>query len=399
MRKLFLLAIILIVLIAFTVSCNTIDTQAKIAEIEEKINELEKEKDKSKTESVQKPVPTEETKEEEPTVETSEEKTEKEFSPNIVGSLSIPGFTTNVYVMGKYAYTSGEGLNIIDISDKTNPIMTSNSSTTVWTNNLYADGDYAYLPYMIWDDESNPIGGGLQIIDVTKKNNPIVVGTFESEAAIMDIFLIENYIYAPYEIYELGEEYLETVDSGIKIIDIADKKNPVSVGTYEAGSLGISTIFIVGDYAYTFSGGEFKILDITDRENPTDKSSYLFSNWAPDIYVAEDYAYLPFDNSLQIIDVTDKENPTIVGGAFAPGDIGYVFVEGDYAYITYVVRDGDWQVKESGMQIIDVKDKNTPVVIAEVKIPGEAKGIYIMGDYAYVGAGLEGLQILELYAD
>ncbi len=44
----------------------------------------------------------------------------------------------------------------------------------------------------------------------------------------------------------------------------------------------------------------------------------------------------------------------MVGEAFASGNIGYVFVEGDYAYITCVVRDDDWQVKESGMQIIGV---------------------------------------------
>ena len=396
MRKLFLFAIILMFLF-FLVSCKTTDAEAKIAELEAKITKLEKESKQLEPQAEQKPETTEETKEESPAEEALEEEPEKEFSPTIVGSLYIPGYTTTVYVIGDYAYTSGNGLNIIDISDKANPTIAGSNSISGWAMNLYVEGDYAYLPYGNWDNEGNLSGGGFQIIDITDKKNPVVVGTFESEESISNICITENYIYASYEIFEQKENYAELIGSGIKIIDMADKENLVSVGIYEVGNSGVGSIYIEEDYAYVLTGGTLKILDIANRENPIDKGSYSFSGWAMGFYVEGDYAYLPSSNSLQIIDIADRENPIMTGGVFASGNITDVYAEGDYAYLTYAVRDDNGQIKKSGIEIIDVTDKNNPAVITEVEIPGEAMGIFVEGDYAYVGAGPIGLHIIKLF--
>jgi len=399
MRKIFLLATIGLAILLLVVSCKPTNAQATIAELEARITELEEENEQLKTGAEQKP----EGEEESLTTEALEEKPEKEFSPTIVASLYISGQTATVYVIGDYAYVAGQGLKIIDITDKSNPAIVGTTDSTGWTIDFYVEGNYAYLPYSSWDNEGYPSGGGIKIIDITDKKKPTEVGTFESDGEISDIGISENYIYASYSISEKQDEgYYNIVESGIKIIDATDKENPVSVGTYVTGESGPSPVCIEGNYAYIFVGQTLKILDITDRENPTDIGSYIFSGaggWTMDFYVEGDYAYLPSGNSLQIIDISDKENPTMAGGAFAPGDIGYVFVEGDYAYITYIVRDANWQVKESGMQIIDVKDKNAPTVVTGIEIPGEAAGIFVEGDYAYVGAGPVGLHILKLYAD
>ncbi|MBA7703244.1 hypothetical protein ES703_112026 [subsurface metagenome] len=391
MRKIFLLLVIIIVLLTLVVSCKPADAQAKIDELEAKIAELEK------AQAEQKP----EGEEESPTTEALEEKPEKEFSPTIAGSLYISGQTAAVYVIGDCAYAAGQGLKIIDITDKNNPTIVSTADATGWALDFYVEGNYAYLPYTSWDNEGYPSGGGFKIIDITDKKKPTEVGIFESDGEIGDIGILENYIYASYEVLEEQDEgYYNIVESGIKIIDMTGKENPVSVGIYDTGESGRSPVCIEGDYAYIFVGQTLKILDITDRENPTDIGSYISSGgWVRDLCVVGDYAYLPSSNSLQIIDISDKENPIMAGGAFAPGGISYGFVEGDYAYITYVVTDANWQVKESGMQIIDVKDKNAPTVVTGVEIPGEAAGIFVEGDYAYVGAGPVGLHILKLYAD
>ena len=104
-------------------------------------------------------------------------------------------------------------------------------------------------------------------------------------------------------------------------------------------------------------------------------------------YIEGDFAYLPSGNSLQIIDITDKANPTMVGGSFAKGDVTNVFVVGDNAYITYTVRDENYQTKESGIQIIDITNKSAPVVVTGIETPGETLGLFVEGDYAYIGAG------------
>lgn len=396
-RKLSLFVIIFIFLF-FLVSCKTADAQAKIAELEAKITALEEENKQLKAQIEQKPEAAEEAKEESLAVETPEEKPEKEFSPTIVESLYISGQTATVYVIEDYAYVAGQGLKIIDITDKNNPTIVGTSDTSDWVMDFYVEGNYAYLPYMSWDNEGYPSGGGFKIIDIADKKKPTEVGVFEFDGEIIHISTLENYIYASYNISEKQDDgYYTMVESGIKIIDMADKENLVLVGTYDTGDWGVGPFRIIGNYIYVFAGQALKILDITDRENPTDIGSYLSSGWAMDFYVEGDYAYLPSGNSLQIIDISDKENPIMAGGVFASGDIASVFVEGDYAYITYVVRDENWQVKKSGLQIIDIADKNNPAVITELEIPGEAMGIFVEGDYAYVGAGSVGLHIIRLF--
>lgn len=393
MRKLFILSTILIVSLVLVVSCKPTDAQAIIAELEARISELEEENEQLKTDAEQKPEGEE---------ETYEDTIQKEFSPTIAASLYISGQTASVYVIGDYAYAAGQGLKIIDITDKNNPTVVSTADPTGWAMNFYVEGNYAYLPYSIWDNEGIT-SSGFKIFDIADKKKPTEVGIFESNGEIGGIGILENYIYAPYNISEKQDEgYYMTVESGIKIIDMTDKENLVSVGTYDTGDSGAGSFRIVGNYIYLFVNQTLKILDITNRENPTDIGSYISSGWASNFLIEGDYAYLPSNNSLQIIDISDKENPTMAGGAFVSGEIGYVFVEGDYAYITYIVRGGEsenWQVKESGMQIIDIKNKNTPTVVTGVEIPGEAAGIFIDGDYAYVGAGPIGLHILKLYAD
>ncbi len=384
MKKLSIIAVAFVVLLLVAVSCRPTDTQAKIEELEEKISELEE--GKGQEQVVEETKVSETAEEEEISSEETTEEGPKEFSPNIIGSLYISGFTTFVHIVGDYAYVGGQGLSIIDITDKTQPTIVGSSAASGFVRSFHLEGDYAYLPFEEIDNNGNVIGGGFQIIDITDKISPIVVGTFEFESRIGDIAVIDNYIYAVYEVTVQEEDYIVLIESGIKIIDMADKTNLVVVGEFEVGSSGISSIYTEGDLAYIIRGESFSILDITDRKNPITKGS-LLSGWAQNFYIEGDFAYLPSGNSLQIIDITDKANPTMVGGSFAKGDVTNVFVVGDNAYITYTVRDENYQTKESGIQIIDITNKSAPVVVTGIETPGETLGLFVEGDYAYIGAG------------
>jgi len=398
MKKLSITAILFLALVMISVSCTPTDTTAKIEELEEKITKLEEEKGQ---EQVAEETKTSETiDEEEISSEEAVEEGPKEFSPNIIGSLYISGYTASVHVVEDYAYVGGQGLSVIDITDKAKPIVVGSSSTSGWAQNFYIEGDFAYLPFEEYDSSGNSTGGGFQIIDITDKSAPVVMGTFESEDAIAGISVVDNYIYAIYNIWEEMEENSRRLTgSGIKIIDMTDKANLTVVGEFDGGSSGISSIYTEGDYAYIFAGGNFVILDITDRKNPTTKGGLSVSGWAQNFCIEGDFAYLPSGNTLQIIDLADKTNPVVLGGAFTKGDISAVSVFGDYAYITYLVRDDAGNPKESGMQVIDILEKSAPVIIASADIPGEALGIFVEGDYVYVAAGPVGLHILNLYAD
>jgi len=263
---------ILVISLVLTVSCTSEDTQAKIAELEARISELEAQSGQSAAGSEQES----EGEEESSATETSGDTIQKEFSPTIAGSLYIPGQTAAVYVMGDYAYTSGQGLRIIDIKDKSNPEIIATADPNSYAHNFYIKDNYVYLPYSIWDNEGLA-SSGFKIFDVSDKEKPTEVGVYESDGSIGSICAVGNYIYASYEISEKQEEgYYRTVESGIKIIDMTDKENLVSAGTYDTGDSGSGLISIAGDYIYLFVGQTLGILDITDKENPTDVGIYIF---------------------------------------------------------------------------------------------------------------------------
>jgi len=192
----------------------------------------------------------------------------------------------------------------------------------------------------------------------------------------------------------MGQTNFKITESGIKIIDISDKENPVTVGVYETGTSIISSIRIEGNYIYVIVEDTLEIIDITNKENLVGKGSYpiYYDNrysisGTLDFYVKGDYLYLPFDNSLKIIDVYDKENPVMVGEIIAYGGVTDVFADSSFAYIAYVTRNSENQVEENGIQIINVRDKNSPALVAELEVPGgaEAMAIFVDGDYAYIG--------------
>jgi len=336
----------------------------------------------------------EETKEEAPVVEMPEEEQEKEYSPKIVSTISVSGVAANVYVEGDYAYFVGNTYNIIDITDKENPrsISLHIPAMSWWRSGFFVEENFAYFPYETYDTEVKLSEGGFYIIDISNKDNPSFLGTFKSEGRIKDLWVVEDYAYATYETREKTQNKI--AESGIKIIDVSDKENPVTLGIYETGNFSISSIRIEENYLYVIVEDNIEIIDIIDKVNPVGKGSYpiyykggFSTSGTLDFYVKGDYLYLPFDNSLKIIDVSDKENPVMVGEIIASGGVTDVSSDGSFAYIAYVTRNSEDQVEESGIQIIDVREKNNPTLVEKLEIPGEAEAmaIFVDGDYAYVG--------------
>jgi hypothetical protein len=111
-------------------------------------------------------------------------------------------------------------------------------------------------------------------------------------------------------------------------------------------------------------------------KNPETIASCAIDDRVLDIDVKENYAYIANWNSgLQIIDISDKENPEIAGYCDTPITTS-VFVEGNYAYII-----------DYGLQIIDVGDRENPYLLGNCPIPGSGYDVCIMKNYAYVVNG------------
>jgi hypothetical protein len=92
-----------------------------------------------------------------------------------------------------------------------------------------------------------------------------------------------------------------------------------------------------------------------------------------------------------VIDVSDPTNPTIVGSVDTPGYARGVYVLGNYAYVAD---------DASGLQVIDVSNPTNPTIVGSVYTPDSAWGVYVLGNYAYVANmvnyGSSRLQVIDI---
>jgi len=106
--------------------------------------------------------------------------------------------------------------------------------------------------------------------------------------------------------------------------------------------------------------------------------------------VSGDYAYVIDDTEgLVIVDVSDKEKPVVAGSYNAVEDACSVAISGNYAYVTD---------KHDGLVIVDVSDKEKPVRTGNYNVRGYARAVVVSGDYAYVADRGNGLVIVWMSA-
>ena len=211
---------------------------------------------------------------------------------------------------------------------------------------------------------------GLQVIDISDPTNPVGVGqlteTDNSSLALatpISVFVQGNYAYV-----------VSTGDNGLQVIDISDPTNPTGVGqltgTLATNSLALAnpqSVFVQGNYAYVASFGNdgLQVIDISDPTNPVGvgqlvDDGVLALDGATSVFVQGNYAYVTSlsNNGLQVIDISDPTNPTGVGqltGTLAANNLALfralsVFVQGNYAYVA--------SLSDNGLQAIELEQNS-----------------------------------------
>ncbi len=203
---------------------------------------------------------------------------------------------------------------------------------------------------------------------------------------------------SPYAVYEQQRQ-----ETGIRILDITDKSNPSFIKDIAVRKYGGGPFCATGELGYFLDAGNLKIINLKDPPNATVEADYAASINANETLVDDNYLYLMAINTLQIIDLSD-ENLEIIGGVFGRGYNRGLGMEENYNYagLSYTINnssDENWTVKESGLQIINLSDKTQPYIAARIDIPGEAAGVFIQDNYAYVAAGQNGVQIVKLFEE
>jgi len=303
-------------------------------------------------------------------------------NPFVIGSYRASNFALDVVVLGNYAYMAYgyDGLVIIDVTDPTNPAFAGSWSDplNVWVDGVFVQGNYAFIASVIGE------AGCLSLIDISDPTRPTLVGGRAEGGWALDVCVSGNYAY------------VADLESGLPVFDISNPASPISVGEYSTPP-SVKDVFVRGNYAYTACNeAGIEIVDITYPSSPS-----VIGNWAyynpyrgrydaiTNVFILGNYAYV-IDASwceLWILNISDPQNPLISGNLRLYFGVPMeIFVRGSYAYVAMYTY---------GLYIIDVSDPARPALIGQYDTPGQAQGVYVAGDYAFV-ADTYSLQVINI---
>ena len=110
------------------------------------------------------------------------------FELTLAGNCDTPGEANSVVVSGDYAYVAdgSSGIQVIDISDPTDPTSAGTFDTIEMAFDLVINDEKVYLV-----DSSN----GLQIIDISDPKSPSLITSFETPGSAHCVAISGDHVY------------------------------------------------------------------------------------------------------------------------------------------------------------------------------------------------------------
>ncbi len=160
------------------------------------------------------------------------------FSPTALSYVNIPGSANNVDVSGVYAYEAAgsTGLQVVNVSDRSNPTIVASEDTLGNANDVKVVGNKAFIA------DGNPVEGATVITVNDLSGVTITDGTFS----------IPN---VPTIYGDIRVNATFTTSGGILLIGASSAVPPVLGGSTDVGTIVIDDIPIDGLVAYCVSEG------------------------------------------------------------------------------------------------------------------------------------------------
>jgi hypothetical protein len=297
-----------------------------------------------------------------------------------------------VAVAGSYAYIADgfNGLRVVNIAKPAKPTEVGYYNPGGRATAIAVASTYAYVGYSYG-------AGGVRIVNTVKPNAPVQVGFYQAPQTIQDIVVAGNYAY-------VTEDTL-----ALHIVDLANRANPVVLGTLAGYTWGGISVAVQGHYAYVLSGDGLRVVDITNPAAPVRVGLYEISDIGLPhaVAVAGNYLYIVLDagyhgiggGGLLVLDVSNPAAPVRVSLTEALRSTASVAIDGKYAYV------GSGNYGRYGLTVLDVSNPAAPAEISFYNAHGAVGDIIVDGRYAYLavppwydmlGYVLGGLRVLDV---
>ncbi len=288
-----------------------------------------------------------------------------------------------------YAYTtngSQGGFRVFDVSDPTALKGIGFYETPGRTGDVALVDDYAYFvedPPLV---DFQPVGDyGLRILDVSNPISPTAAGTYTTTTAIADLSVKDHYAYL-------------SSQGALRILDLADRTNPVEIGVYQTLPPSVSEMSVADDWAYVVTGDdrEGRAVQVLNISNPAEPVMVQPSatELGPATPVLDGYAYLIEDGDLRILDASNPVTLTQAGAYSTSLPIHRLVTRENYAY---AVLDGgygsNWQ-----LGVLDLSDPTAPLQANSVDLLPDLQEVHLemMADHLYLVSAATGLRVFDV---
>lgn len=147
------------------------------------------------------------------------------------------------------------------------------------------------------------------------------------------------------------------------------------------------SVTVFGDYAYVADVVHLRIINIANPAEPFEEGNYQTYQSSEDLAVSGDFAFVAdWDPGLRIIDISNSAAPFEIG-YYDPGDARGVDIDENYAF----VASGG-----AGLWILDIGDPENYIVGGNCDTPDYAVEVFASDNFAYVADADAGLRIIDV---
>jgi S-layer protein (TIGR01567 family) len=288
--------------------------------------------------------------------------------PALVGHYDSEGDALGVTISGNDIYVAGlySGLLIADINNPVMPMHVGNCDIAAehgFRRGVALSDTYAYVANYDM---------GLVIVNISNPTNPTITGSYDTVGYAQDVVISGNHAY------------IAATSNGLLIVNISNPTEPTLIGYND--TISAEDVALSGNYAYIadYLNG-ILIFNISNPAEPILIESYDIDGTTRSITVSGDYAYVINSTGLVIVNVSDPTAPVFEG--FYNIVIAYdVVVSGKYAYVVNYI----------GLVIVDISNPTEPTTAGYYNSAGNAKGVAVAGQHAYIADSSNGLVILQM---
>ncbi len=231
-------------------------------------------------------------------------------TPAEAGQFNGSGALYCTIVSGDIAYLAHgvDGLQILDVSDPTAPAWLGEYNPTYSINEVAASRRYAYL--------GTP--SGIDVVDISDRTNPWLVSSYAMTSNPRDIHLVGNILY------------VAAGTAGFFALDTGNPASLAEIGSLNLSG-SVYAAHIDGDIAYVAASTQgLVLLNISDPGNIGYLGQYNTTGNAFDVEVSGDMAYVADgDSGLLVFDVTDPYNPVPTTNSATAGSLRNLKVAGN----------------------------------------------------------------------